>query len=327
MRIRWRGLELPSRVEVDRETLTPTYGKFIIEPFERGYGTTVGNSLRRVLLSSLVGSAVTGIRIDGVKHEFSSMDGVVQDVTEMILNVKSLVVRLEDEGVQTLKLAGSKKGPLTAGSIEAPPSVTVINPDLEMITLSKDVDFAMTMTAKTGRGYVTAAENDSEDAPIGSIAVDSIFSPVRRVRYSTEDTRVGQRTNYDRLTLEIWTNGVVTPEMGLVEASKILRKHLNPFVQYFELGTEFQDRGGVLDAIGAEEPAPAHDDRLDMPVADMEFSVRASNCLQSEGIMMLRDLVGRRESDLLEVRNFGKTTLTEIKSKLDELGLALADEE
>jgi DNA-directed RNA polymerase subunit alpha len=314
-------------VEVDRETLTPTYGKFIIEPFERGYGTTVGNSLRRVLLSSLVGSAVTGVRLEGVKHEFSSIEGVVQDVTEIILNVKSLVVKLEDEGVQTLKLSGSKKGALTAGSIEAPSSATVINPDLEMVTLSKDVDFSITMTAKTGRGYVTAAENDFEDAPVGFIAVDSIFSPVRRVRYSTEDTRVGQRTNYDRLTLEIWTNGVVTPEMALVEASKIFRKHLNPFVQYFELGTEFQDRSGALEAIGAEEPAPGHDDRLDMPVADLELSVRAANCLQSEGITTLRDLVGRREAELLEVRNFGKTTLVEIRSKLEELGLALVGDE
>jgi DNA-directed RNA polymerase subunit alpha len=327
MRIRWRGLELPSRVEADRETLTPTYGKFIVEPFERGYGTTVGNSLRRVLLSSLMGSAVTGIRVEGVKHEFSAIDGVVEDVTEIILNVKSLVVKLEDEGVQTFKLEGSKKGVLTAGMIEAEPSVTIINPDLEMITLSKDVDFSMTMTARTGRGYVTAAENDSEHAPIGFIAVDSVFSPVRRVRYSTEDTRVGQRTNYDRLTLEIWTNGVVTPEMALVEASKIFRKHLNPFVQYFELGTEFQETGGVLETVLGGEAAAGEDDKLNTPVADLNLSVRASNCLQSEGITTVRDLVSRKESELLEVRNFGKTTLAEIKSRLEELGVALAADE
>src|ERR1700690_2391418 len=240
MRMRWRGLELPSRVVRDEQVSTETYGKFVAEPFERGFGTTVGNSLRRILLSSLEGAAVTHIKLKGAEHEFSSLPGVMEDVTDIILNVKSLIVKLDADEPKEMKLTAKKAGPVTAGMIQADPSITLINPDHVSATLTEDVPFEMTLTVNKGRGYVTASDNieDTEEQEIGLIAVDSIYSPVTRVRYSTEDARVGQKTDYDRLILEIWTNGTVSPEMALVEASKILRKHLNPFVQYFELGTD-----------------------------------------------------------------------------------------
>src|SRR5262245_60223755 len=240
MRIRWRGLELPSRVVRDTQVSTDTYGKFTAEPFERGFGTTVGNSLRRILLSSLEGAAVTHIRLKGADHEFSSLPGVMEDVTDIILNVKSLIVKLEGDDEKEMSVKVHKAGAVTAGQIEADPAVTIINKDLVIATLTEDVNFEMTLTVGKGRGYVTAAENisDTEEQEVGLIAVDSIFSPVTRVRYATEDARVGQKTDYDRLLLEIWTNGTISPEMALVEASKILRKHLNTFVQYFELGSD-----------------------------------------------------------------------------------------
>ena len=244
MRIRWRGLELPCRVVRDEQVSTDTYGKFTAEPFERGFGTTVGNSLRRILLSSLEGAAVTHIKLKGADHEFCSLPGVMEDVTDIILNIKSLIVKLDADEPKEMKLSANKAGAVTAGMIEADPSITVVNKDLVIATLTEDVEFEMTLTVDKGRGYVTASENiaDVEEQEIGLIAVDSIFSPVTRVRYATEDARVGQKTDYDRLILEIWTNGTITPEMALVEASKILRKHLNPFVQYFELGSGHRQR-------------------------------------------------------------------------------------
>src|SRR5436309_8768490 len=240
MRIRWRGLELPSRVLRDETVSTDTYGKFTAEPFERGFGTTVGNSLRRILLSSLEGAAVTHIKLKGAEHEFSSLRGVMEDVTDIILNVKSLVVKLDSDDTKEMRVVAKKAGPVTAGMIEADPAITIINKDLVLATLTEDVSFELTLTVNKGRGYVTGVENigDAEEQELGLIAVDSIYSPVTRVRYATEDARVGQKTDYDRLILEIWTNGTITPEMALVEAGKILRKHLNPFVQYFELGSD-----------------------------------------------------------------------------------------
>ncbi|MGH7177561.1 MAG: DNA-directed RNA polymerase subunit alpha, partial [Tepidisphaeraceae bacterium] len=239
MRIRWRGLELPSRVLRDPQASNETYGRFMAEPFERGFGTTVGNSLRRILLSSLEGAAITHIRLKGADHEFSSLPGVMEDVTDIILNVKSLIVKMDGDDPKDLKLISKKAGAITAGMIETDPSITIINKDLVIATLTEDVTFDMMLTVNKGRGYVTASENieDIDEQEIGLISVDSIYSPVTRVRYATEDARVGQKTDYDRLILEVWTNGTLSPEMALVEASKILRKHLNPFVQYFELGS------------------------------------------------------------------------------------------
>jgi len=327
MKIRWRGLELPSRVVRDEQVSTDNYGKFVAEPFERGFGTTVGNSLRRILLSSLEGAAVTHIRLKGAEHEFSSLAGVMEDVTDIILNVKSLVVKLDSDDDKEITLKAKKAGPVTAGQIECDPSVTIINKDLVIATLTEDVTFDMTLNVSKGRGYVTAAENiaDAEEQEVGLISVDSIYSPVTRVRYSTEDARVGQKTDYDRLILEIWTNGTVTPEMALVEASKILRKHLNPFVQYFELGSDVANDDAVATLRDANKAMidPDLQQKLNQTVQDLDLSVRANNCLESAKIVSVRDLVKKTDADLLKVRSFGKTSLREVKRKLADLGLSL----
>src|SRR6476620_4660472 len=234
MRIRWRGLELPSRVVCDRESLTDTYGKFFAEPFERGFGMTVGNSLRRILISSLEGSAVTRVKIQGVQHEITTIPGVVEDVTDIILNIKSLVVKNASEQQRTIRIDRHEKGVVTAANIITDEAVTIINPEHIIATLTDAVPFVVEMTVENGRGYRTADENVGKEREIGVIPVDSSFSPVVRVKYDIEETRVGQRTNYDRLVLEIWTTGTLAPQMAIVEAAKILRKHLNPFVQYTE---------------------------------------------------------------------------------------------
>src|ERR1700757_4581433 len=238
MRIKWRGLELPNRLSSERETLTDTYGKFYAEPFERGFGVTVGNSLRRILLSSLEGSAVTRVKIQGVQHEISTIPGVVEDVTDIILNVKSLVVKNSSEQPKTIRIDRHERGVVTAANIIADEAVQIINPEHILATLTDDVPFVMEMTVENGRGYRTADENAGLEREIGVIPVDSSFSPVVRVKYDIEETRVGQRTNYDKLVLEIWTNGTISPHMALVEGAKIMRKHLNPFIQYAEPGPE-----------------------------------------------------------------------------------------
>lgn len=327
MRIRWRGLELPSRVLRDEQVSTEQYAKFTAEPFERGFGTTVGNSLRRILLSSLEGAAVTHIRLKGADHEFSSLHGVLEDVTDIILNIKSLIVKLDSDDTKTMTLRANKAGPVTAGMIEADPSITIVDKDHVIATLTEDVDFDMTLTVSKGRGYVTAADNidDADEQETGLIAVDSIYSPVTRVRYATEDARVGQKTDYDRLVLEIWTNGTITPEMALVEASKILRKHLNPFVQYFELGSDTAN-DAAIEALRDSNRAlidPELQGKLNMTVQELDLSVRANNCLESAKIATVRDLVKKTDADLLKVRSFGKTSLREVKRKLADMGLSL----
>src|SRR5438477_11072951 len=327
MRIRWRGLELPSRVVRDQQVSTDTYAKFSAEPFERGFGTTVGNSLRRILLSSLEGAAVTHIRLKGADHEFSSLHGVMEDVTDIILNIKSLIVKLDADEPKELKLTASKAGPITAGMITGDAAVTIINKDMVIATLTENNPFEMNLTIAKGRGYVTASENieDIDEQELGLIAVDSIYSPVTRVRYSTEDARVGQKTDYDRLILEIWTNGTVTPEMALVEASKILRKHLNPFVQYFELGTDTANEEALTALRDANKALidPELQQKLNMTVQELDLSVRANNCLESAKIGTVRELVKKTDADLLKVRSFGKTSLREVKRKLADLGLSL----
>ena len=323
MRIRWRGLELPNRVASDRGTLTDTYGKFTAEPFERGFGVTVGNSLRRILLSSLEGSAVTRVKIQGVQHEISTIPGVVEDVTDIILNVKSLVVKNASESAKTIRIERDTKGVVKGADIIAEQGVEIINPDHIIATLTDDVKFVVEMRVENGRGYRMAEENVEEDREIGVIPVDSSFSPVVRVKYEIEDTRVGQRTNYDKLVMEIWTNGTVSPQMALVEGAKIMRKHLNPFIQYSEPGPEIgmEDKpdlvvdGGMVDH--------ELERKLNMSLAELELSVRATNCLESEGITTVRDLVIRTDEELLEVRNFGETTLKEVKIKLEERNLKL----
>ncbi|MHC4574230.1 MAG: DNA-directed RNA polymerase subunit alpha [Planctomycetota bacterium] len=328
MRVKWRGLELPTRVERDQTVSSDKYGRFFIEPFERGFGTTVGNGLRRVLLSSLEGSAVTSLKATGVNHEFTSIKGVMEDVTEIVLNVKNLVVKLQGEGPKTMKVAANKAGVVTAADIVADPAIEVISKDAVIATLTEDVDFEMEMAVENGRGYMPASERiaamDRFDQEIGVILVDAIYSPVRRVRYTTEDTRVGQRTNYDKLILEIWTDGTVTPEMALVEAAKILRKHINPFVQYFELGEKTVTEQVVTEEevveTGIDEELA---EKLKTPVQELELSVRASNCLESVKVETVGQLVAMTEADLLKVRSFGKTSLREVKRKLADIGLSL----
>jgi len=337
MHVRWRGLELPARVVVDQQSRTPTFARFIAEPFERGFGTTVGNSLRRILLSSLEGAAVTKInRIQVVKgkdepiratHEFTTLPGILEDITDIVLNVKGLVVGSDSDEPKTMRLAASHEGPegeavVTADLFEPDPAIRVINPDHIIATLTDPgTQLLMELTVGRGRGYAPASDqyDANEDQIIGEIPVDSIFSPVQRVRYRVEDTRVGQRTNYDKLILDVWTDGTATPEMALVEAAKILRKHLNPFVQYFELGS---------DRVSAEASRTATIDqdlirKFDMSIADLDLSVRASNCIESAQVRSVGDLVQRTEDELLGVRSFGKTSLREVKRKLEDLGLTL----
>jgi len=322
MRVRWRGLELPSQVIVDKAVSTPTYGRFIIEPFERGFGTTVGNSLRRILLSSLEGAAVTSVKMTGISHEFMAVDGVLEDVTDIILNIKSLILTIDGEGRKKMTVSRKTKGELRAADIQADPSITILNPELVLATLTEDIEFTIDMDARTSRGYVTAAENTEEEAEIGVIPIDSLFSPVTRVRYQTEDTRVGQRTNYDRLIIEIWTKGTTSPELAMVEAAKILRKHLNPFVQFGELGYETATVEG-LEEESVERVDEQLRGKLQMSVQELELSVRATNCLEAANISTVAELVQREEADLLKVRNLGKTSLREVKRKLAELGLSL----
>ncbi|MCH8152388.1 MAG: DNA-directed RNA polymerase subunit alpha [Planctomycetes bacterium] len=321
MHVRWRGLELPAQVRVDDRSRTNTFGRFIVEPFERGFGTTVGNSLRRILLSSIQGAAVVSAKIERVEHEFSTLPGVLEDVVDIILNLKGLVVSLDSDEPKTMRLAATGPGEVTADLIEADTAVTIHNPNHVIATLAEEVDFEAEMRVAKGRGYQPASEQyaQGEEQVIGEIAIDAVFSPVQRVRYRVEDTRVGQRTNFDRMIMDIWTDGTMSPETTLVEAAKILRKHLNPFVQYFELGVE---------QVSAEASAAASVDeelvrKLIMPIGDLNLSVRAGNCLETADIRTIRELVQKDEGDLLAVRSFGKTSLREVKRKLEELGLSL----
>ncbi len=320
MHIRWRGLELPSSVVVDQRTLSNTYGKFVAEPFERGFGTTVGNSLRRILLSSLEGSSVTQIKIQGSQHEFTTLPGVVEDMTDVVLNIKSLVVKNHSDSTKVVRIEKNKRGVVTGADVQTDESVEVINRDHVIATLTTDVPFIVEMVIENGRGYVPATEHSPNVQEIGIIPIDAVFSPVVRVRYEIEETRVGQKTNYDKLTIEIWTNGSIHPEMALVESAKILRKHLNPFVQYNELGSRVtsQARSGGMGGFDS-----SLENKLGMSLAELKLSVRASNCLESENIHTVRDLVSKSEDQLLEVRNFGETTLREVKDKLAEMGLRL----
>ncbi len=321
MHVRWRGLELPARVEVEESSKTDSFSRFIIEPFERGFGTTIGNSLRRILLSSVEGAAVVTVRIDGVEHEFSTIPGVMEDVTDIILNIKGLVVSLDADEPKVMRLAATGPGEVTADLIEADTAVTIHNPTHVIATLTDEVDFECEMTVAKGRGYQPAAEQyaSRDEQVIGEMPIDAVFSPVRRVRYRVEDTRIGQKTNYDKLIMDLWTNGTASPELILVEAAKILRKHLNPFVQYFEIGAT---------QVSPEASAAASVDedlirKLNMRLTDLDMSVRASNCLESAEIRTVAQLVQKDEPELLTVRSFGKTSLREVKRRLEELGLTL----
>jgi len=323
MRIRWRGLELPTRVEPDTSVSSNTYGKFIVEPFERGFGTTVGNSLRRILLSSLEGAAAISVKIAGVEHEFAQIEGVMEDVTDIILNVKSLIISMEGDMPKTLSVTKKGPGVVTGGDLTGDASVVVHNKNQVIATLTNDREFDIELEIHKGRSFVTSLENTPEEQIIGVIPIDSVYSPVTRVRYKTEDTRVGQKTNYDRLIMEIWTNGTITPELALVEAAKILRKHLNAFVQHFEPGDNLDAELLEPDVVATPQMNEELQNRLNQPISTMDLSVRASNCLESAKIHTIGDLVKLTEGDLLKVRRFGKTSLREVKRKLQDLGLSL----
>jgi len=325
MRIRWRDFELPSRVEADQESLTEEYGRFIVEPFERGFGHTIGNGLRRVLLSSIEGTAVTAVRIAGAQHEFDSLEGVYEDVTDIILNIKRLRFRYSGTEPITCRIAKEGKGQVTGADVECGGGAGVMNPEQVVASLTLDRELEIEMDVRRGRGYVPAEENRIEEQELGTIPVDSIFSPVHRVRYAVEATRVGKFTNYDRLVIELWTDGTISPQMALTQAAKIYRKHLNPFVL---LDTAREGRPVVGDPATSElhrqnQESDELNKLLDRPLADLELSVRARNCLDSANLNTLRDLARLSENEVMKLKNLGKTSLTEIKSKLSELDLSL----
>jgi DNA-directed RNA polymerase subunit alpha len=312
-------------VQPDAESLTPTYGRFIIEPFERGFGHTIGNGLRRVLLSSIEGTAVATVKIEGANHEFDSLEGIYEDVTDIILNLKRLRVQFEGQNELNCRIRKQGKGAVTGADVQCDGDAIVANRDLHIATLTKDRALNIDLVLRKGRGYVPAEDNHSEYQALGTIPVDSIFSPVHRVRYSIEATRVGKLTNYDRLVLEIWTDGTVTPELALVEAAKIYRKHLNPFVLY---GASRDEHPVAEDPTTSEynqrnRRASELAEILAQPIADLELSVRARNCLDSANLKTLSDLVRLSESEVMNLKNLGKTSLTEIKGKLAERGLSL----
>ncbi|ASS89839.1 MAG: DNA-directed RNA polymerase subunit alpha [Bacillaceae bacterium] len=291
------------------------YGKFVVEPLERGYGTTLGNSLRRILLSSLPGAAVTSVQIDGVLHEFSTIDGVVEDVTTIILNLKKLALKIYSEEEKTLEIDVQGEGPITAADITHDSDVEILNPDLHIATLAKDAHLRLRMTAKRGRGYSPAEENKREDQPIGVIPIDSIYTPVSRVSYQVENTRVGQVTDYDKLTIDVWTDGSIGPKEAIALGSKILMEHLNIFVSLTDEAQNVE--------IMVEKEEDQKEKVLEMTIEELDLSVRSYNCLKRAGINTVQELANKTEEDMMKVRNLGRKSLEEVKQKLEDLGLSL----
>jgi DNA-directed RNA polymerase subunit alpha len=318
MPVRLGRFELPKRLVKDETCSTDTYARFVAEPFETGYGHTIGNSLRRVLLSSLEGASITSVKIDGAMHEFTTVVGVVEDVTDIVLNLKRVKFKVHSRETQTLLLSVNKEGAVTAGDIELNQNVEIVNPSQHICTLDRKKKLEMELEVKVGRGFCPGDENKKVDQPIGVIAIDSLFSPVARVRYSVEAARVGQRTDYDKLILELWTDGRISPDDALTQASAILQHHLDVFVGYDKNAVEFE-----------EEAKPQDDEKaklkklLNMSVNEIELSVRAANCLNNANITTVGQLGMKTEQEMLKYRNFGKKSLNEIKEKLATLGLAL----
>ena len=317
MGVKWRDFQMPKRLECDEASYTDRYGKFIAEPFERGYGVTLGNSLRRVLLSSIEGSAVTSIRVEGVQHEFSTVPGVLETVSDIILNIKELVIRSHSKVAKTIYIKASKKGEIKAKDIIFDETIEILNPEHHICTLTKDVDFNVELEVSRGRGYVPAEMNKKEGAPVGTVAIDSIFTPIQKVNFLSENTRVGQRTDYDRIILEVTTNGAVSPKEALLYAANILQRHLDVFVAYGQLPEEEEEE----EEISAEEEALYA--KLRLPISELELSVRSSNCLKDANIKTISDLVRKTEEELLDFRNFGKKSLTEIQDILKTMGITL----
>jgi DNA-directed RNA polymerase subunit alpha len=314
MGIRWKTFEMPKRLEVDKATLTPTFGKFVAEPFERGYGTTIGNALRRVLISSIEGAAVTNIKTECMLHEFSSLEGVMEDGAQVVLNIKKLVIKYHGKGPKKVFIEAKKAGPVKASDIQADETIEIVNPDLVICTLTKDTPFRIEMEVGRGRGYVPAERNKQEGSPIGVVPVDSIFSPIVKVNFTVEETRVGQMTDYDRLLLEIWTNGAIGPEEALLYASNILQRHLDIFVNYGEIPIEEEEE---------EEEDTAFKELISKPISELELSVRSANCLEAANIKSIGDLIQKTEAQMLKYKNFGKKSLSEITGILTGMGLVL----
>ena len=309
-------IEKPS---MERVESNDTYGKFLITPLERGYGTTLGNSLRRIMLSSLPGAAVTSIKIEGVQHEFSSVEGVKEDVADIILNLKELVIKMEEEEPQTIRINKEEAGAITADDFTVEGNLEIINPDLYIATLADGASFNLEAVVKKGRGYVSAEENQDEEHVIGVIPIDSSFSPIERVNFNVEETRVGQKSNFDKLTIEVTTNGSIDPEESISLSAKILEKHLDLFIN---LNEEIDD----VD-IMVEQEEEEKDKILETTIEELDLSVRPSNCLKRSGINTVEELVNTPEDELMKVRNLGKKSLQEIKAKLAELDLSLKDPE
>jgi len=310
----WRELIRPKSFEIEKESLTPSYGKFTVKPLERGYGVTIGNSLRRVLMGSMMGSAVSAVRFEGVLHEFSTIPDVVEDVTDIILNLKQIRFRMHTPNAKTLRIEKNHEGPVTAADIQTDDQVEVLNPEQHIATLGKGGKFSAELLVKYGRGYVPSDEQVQE-LPVGFIAVDSIFSPVRRVNYNVTYARVGQRTDFDKLTMEIWTDGSIQPEDALSLGSKIMKEQLQVFINFDESVEPEQDE--------AEKSSPTLNEHLFRSVDDLELSVRSANCLKNANIRYIGELVQKTEAEMLKTKNFGRKSLNEIKDILNEMGLSL----
>lgn len=313
MQKNWRDLIKPKKLEVEKETLTNTYGKFVAEPLERGFGVTIGNSLRRILLSSLQGAAITSVKIDGILHEFSSVPGVKEDVSDIILNLKQVRLKIHGEGPKTLRIKGSNDGRVTAGDIICDNTVEVLNPDQHIATVSKDAKFDCELIANTGRGYVPSERNKLPDQPIGTIPIDAIFQPVSRVNFIVTNARVGQRTDYDKLALEVWTTGAIDPQNALAIAAKVLKDQLSVFITFEEKEEEAGGEKG--------EAKPSFNENLFKTVDELELSVRSANCLKNADIKYIGEMVQKSEQEMLRTKNFGRKSLNEIKEILRGMGL------
>ena len=318
MAIRLGKFQLPNRLVRDEDSATDTYAKFTAEPFETGYGHTIGNSLRRVLLSSIEGAAISSVKIDGVQHEFQSIEGVVEDVTDIVLNLKKILVVAHKRETVKVTLDVTREGPVTAADIQTVSGVEIINPEQIICTLDKEQRFFAELEVSVGRGYVSGEDNKTEEQPIGVIAIDSLFSPVRLVKYVVENTRVGQMTDYDKLILEIWTDGRITPDDCLKRSAAILKHHLDVFDNVSEDAVEFES-----DQAEVSEEQNKLRKLLNMSVNEIELSVRAANCLNNANITTVGELAMKSEQEMLKYRNFGKKSLNEIKAKLEQLGLSL----
>jgi DNA-directed RNA polymerase subunit alpha len=311
----WKGFQKPKRLVANTDTLTDKYGQFSAQPFERGFGTTIGNALRRVLLSSIEGAAITAVRIEGVMHEFSSIPGVVEDATDIILNLKQIPLKMSVEGPKTLTLNVSTPGEVTSRMIQEDADIDVLDKDVYIATVSEGGSLQIEMRVKIGRGYTSAEKNFDEDLPIGYIPVDSVHSPLRKVNYTVDAARLGQMTDYDKLTLDVWTNGAITPQDAVGLGAKLLKDHMNIFIN-FEEEPEVQE-------VAHDRPAAVHNENLDRSVEELELSVRSYNCLKNANITTIRELVQKTEQEMLKTKNFGRKSLNEIKEILSAMGLSL----